>query len=493
MPPEHLFRRHNKTNKPITLIVNKVKRAVALDMLRGISIFGMVLSGSIPFGVLPAWMYHAQTPPPTHAFNPTIPGITWVDLVLPIFIFCMGAAIPLALNRKIESSESKFKLGLGIAERYAMLVFFAVFIAHIQSYAIGTGFLNFNMGSYEIKGYDLSIISILGFAILFSIYVVIKDTKKKHIVRIIGWTAAVALLTGLQLIYNFEFSLQRRNIIILLLANVYLFGTLTWLLTRKNTTNRWIAFIVWGAIQITCKYTQFDQVLNENSAISWIFLFRMTHYMLLLIPATMIGDILYKRLNSNLNEAKLSYPTWESLFFGTLALVGIWILIALYNRWLPALYVTIPVILIAAFIVVKKKLPTYLSSFNIAALILILGLILEPVEGGIKKDPVTASYLLICGSISIFWLFWFESICRQHANSYPVKLFSGAGSNPLMAYVATTWLVIPAMQVTFAFIPYNWFYPIGYHWVGVFRATVLVWAVMSLVAWAGKKKIYWKA
>ena len=470
-----------------------MKRAVGLDMLRGISIFGMVLSGSIPFGVLPAWMYHAQTPPPSHTFNPTIPGITWVDLVLPIFIFCMGAAIPLALNRKIESSESKFKLGLGIAERYVMLVFFAIYIAHIQPYAIETGFLNFNLGGYEIKGYDLSIISILGFAILFAIFMVVKDNKRKRNVRIIGWTSAIGLLAALQLIYNFEFSLQRRNIIILLLANVYLFGTLTWLLTRKNTTNRWIAFIIWAAIQVTCKYTQFDQVLNENSAISWIFLFKMTHYMLLLIPATMIGDILYKRLNSNLNESKLSYPTWESLFFGMLALVGIWILVALYNRWLPALYVTIPLILIAAFIIIKKKFPTCLSSFNIAALILILGLVLEPVEGGIKKDPVTASYLLICGSISILWLFWLESICRQNVNSYWVKLFSGAGSNPLMAYVATTWLVIPAMQVTFAFIPYNLLYPVGYHWMGVLRAVFLVWIVMSLVAWAGNRRIYWKA
>ncbi len=470
-----------------------MKRAIALDMLRGISIFGMVLSSSIPFGVLPAWMYHAQTPPPSHIYNPTIPGLTWVDLVLPIFIFCMGVAIPLALNRKIEASEGKTKLGLGIAERYIMLVFFAIFIAHIQASAIGAGFLNFNLGSYEVKGYDLNIISIVGFAILFAIYMVIKDTKKKHIVRIIGWTAAIALLAGLQFIYNFEFSLQRRNIIILLLANVYLFGTLTWLLTRKNTTNRWLAFMIWAAIQITCKYTEFDLTLNENSAISWIFLFRMTHYMLLLIPATMIGDILYKRLNSSSSESKISYPKWESLFFGTLALVGIWILIALYNRWLPALYVTIPVVLIIAFFIIKKKLPSYLSSFNIAAIILVLGMILEPVEGGIKKDPVTASYLLICGSISIFWLFWLEGICRKYANSYLVRIFSGAGSNSLMAYVATTWFVLPIMQITYAFIPYNWLYPEGYHWVGVLRAIVLVWAVMSLVAWAGRNKINWRA
>lgn len=470
-----------------------MKRVVELDMLRGISIFGMVLSSTIPFGVLPAWMYHAQTPPPTHIFNPAIAGITWVDLVLPIFIFCMGAAIPLALNKKIKTGISITKLNLNIIERYVMLVFFAIFIAHIQVSAIGTGFLNFNLGIYEIKDYDLNIISILGFAILFAIFVIIKDNRKKRYVRVIGWTASITLIVTLQLIYNFEFSFHRRNIIILLLANVYLFGTITWLLTRKNTTNRWIALIIWAAIQLTCKYTQFDQVLNENSALSWIFLFRMTHYMLLLIPATMIGDILYKRLNSNPNENKTSYSKWESLFFGIIVLVGVWTLIALYNRWAFALYLTIPMILFAAYVIIKKKFPTFLSSFNIASILLILGLILEPVEDGIKKDPVTASYLLISGSISIFLLLWLESICKKDKNSYLVRLFSGSGANPLMAYVATTWLVIPIMQITFIFIPYTWLYPEGYHWIGVLRAIVLVWYVMSLVAWASRKKINWRA
>lgn len=32
------------------------------------------------------WMFHAQTPPPTYAFNPDVPGITWVDLVFPFFL-----------------------------------------------------------------------------------------------------------------------------------------------------------------------------------------------------------------------------------------------------------------------------------------------------------------------------------------------------------------------------------------------------------------------
>ncbi|MBP1593213.1 MAG: hypothetical protein H6Q12_231, partial [Bacteroidetes bacterium] len=63
------------------------KRAYALDALRGYAIISMVLSGAIVFGILPGWMYHAQEQPPTHVFNPDLPGITWVDLVFPFFLF----------------------------------------------------------------------------------------------------------------------------------------------------------------------------------------------------------------------------------------------------------------------------------------------------------------------------------------------------------------------------------------------------------------------
>ena len=36
-----------------------------IDLLRGFAVIGMVFSGILPFnGALPAWMYHAQVPPP---------------------------------------------------------------------------------------------------------------------------------------------------------------------------------------------------------------------------------------------------------------------------------------------------------------------------------------------------------------------------------------------------------------------------------------------
>ncbi len=471
-----------------------MKRAVALDVLRGISIFGMVLSAYIPFGVLPAWMYHGQTPPPTNVFNPDIPGITWVDLVLPVFIFCMGVAIPLALNKRIEYGEKYFKIILNVIERYFMLVIFAIYIAHIQSSAIPNSFWSINFLGFESKGYDLNIISIIGFLLLFPIYTIIKNPKQKIIWRIVGWIGIISLMLILNYIYKFEFSLHRRNIIILLLANVYLFGAVSWYITRNSTINRLILLGIWGAVQITCKYTHFDLQLNQISGISWIFIFRMTHYMLLLIPATLIGDILYTRMKSGKNyDDLIPNNKWKNTLFIGLAMFGIWLIIALYNRWLLSIYISTPVVLYAFYVIIKKYFPAYISIFKIAAAMIIIGIILEPVEGGIKKDPVTASYLLITGGISILWLCFIEFVSFKYTQSRFVKLFSGAGSNPLMAYVATTWFIIPLMNISFIIIPYNLLYPNGYHWIGVLRAIILVLLVMSLVAWASRKKLIWRA
>jgi predicted acyltransferase len=83
-----------------------MSRSLPLDALRGLAILLMVFSGRIPFGVLPEWMYHAQVPPPAHVFNGAIPGITWVDLVFPFFLFAMGAAIPLALQTRLTQGHS---------------------------------------------------------------------------------------------------------------------------------------------------------------------------------------------------------------------------------------------------------------------------------------------------------------------------------------------------------------------------------------------------
>lgn len=74
------------------------QRYLSLDFLRGLSIFGMVFSAIVPYGVLPAWMYHIQNPPPTHELNVAVTGISWVDIeflsIAALLLICGVAMIP---------------------------------------------------------------------------------------------------------------------------------------------------------------------------------------------------------------------------------------------------------------------------------------------------------------------------------------------------------------------------------------------------------------
>ncbi|MDE6864769.1 MAG: DUF5009 domain-containing protein, partial [Alistipes sp.] len=110
-------------------------RADSIDLLRGLAIVGMVLSGQMLWhSDLPAWLFHAQVPPPDFHFDPSVPGITWVDLVFPFFLFSMGAAFPLALNRRLEQKgESVVSIVVSIVKRWALLAFFAIALANLRT------------------------------------------------------------------------------------------------------------------------------------------------------------------------------------------------------------------------------------------------------------------------------------------------------------------------------------------------------------------------
>ena len=110
------------------------KRIASIDLLRGIAIIGMILSANISFNSgLPAWMFHAQTPPPTYAFNPDIPGITWVDLVFPFFLFSMGAAFPLAMKKRLDSGTSRWAMTGSLVKRWIILTLFALLLGNAYS------------------------------------------------------------------------------------------------------------------------------------------------------------------------------------------------------------------------------------------------------------------------------------------------------------------------------------------------------------------------
>ena len=207
------------------------KRAYTVDLLRGLAIVGMVLSGQILWHAeLPAWLFHAQVPPPSFRFDPSVPGITWVDLVFPFFLFSMGAAFPLALRRRLEQRGESVALILTVvARRWALLALFAIALANLRSGVTGT-----------LPGWGSSLLQLAGwgcFCALFMRFGRLSD-RQNRMVCLSGVAGIAALLAAARWGWGLPVSAERSDVIILVLANMALFGSLVWLYTRNNLLAR---------------------------------------------------------------------------------------------------------------------------------------------------------------------------------------------------------------------------------------------------------------
>lgn len=118
------------------------RRADGLDLLRGTTILAMLVAAALsraPLSAgahLPAWMHPAQFPPPTYAYEWDRFGLTWVDLIAPLFLFCMGTAIPLALGARRDTGASTVALVGRVLFRGALLLAIAVYLGRLSPPAL---------------------------------------------------------------------------------------------------------------------------------------------------------------------------------------------------------------------------------------------------------------------------------------------------------------------------------------------------------------------
>jgi len=300
-------------------------RASALDALRGYAILTMVLSGTIAYGILPGWMYHAQVPPPAHKFDPSIFGITWVDLVFPFFLFAMGAAFPFSIGKKLNEKNEIYKAILNALERGALLVFFAIFLQHLYPWTISN--------PQDTKSW---LITLFAFLLLFPMFMRLPDKYSKLLriaVKVSAYAIGVILLLTVDYANNRKFSLEYSNIIILVLANMALFGSLAYIFTAKNRLARLaiLPFIL-AVFLGNSNEGSWIHWLYNFSPVPWIYKFYYLKYLFIIIPGTIAGEYLLEWMKSdpvNETEKKLE----EKLAWWMLALPPILVISNLYGLY----------------------------------------------------------------------------------------------------------------------------------------------------------------
>lgn len=223
------------------------RRALGLDGVRGLAILLMCLSGVVPNG-LPNAMYHGYYPRflpdglggwgPTDnpwQFRGGWPSFTWVDWVFPMFLFAMGAAIPLALGRRRAKGARWYTLTGWVAWRWAALIGFAVYVRQVQPHFIDKSPTTWTW-----------LMGLLGFGLLFPVFVRLPrgwPVKVWLPIRLAGVASCIALICYLNSRPDRVFRWSDNDIIMLLLAHCSLLAGLLWLLTPGRPALRVVLFL----------------------------------------------------------------------------------------------------------------------------------------------------------------------------------------------------------------------------------------------------------
>ena len=463
----------------------KTNRIATIDLLRGIAIVGMILCANIGFNSgLPAWMFHAQTPPPTYAFNPDVPGITWVDLVFPFFLFSMGAAFPLAMRKRLESGMSRWKVAGSLLKRWFILSAFGLILGN--AYAIG--------GSAQ-PAWSVNLFRICLWTAMFLTFVRvnIKEAEgwKKHIgtaVNLCGAAMMVMLAVVLVRWFGIPLNKYSSDIIIMILANIAIWGGLIWMFTKDSLRLRWLVFLFVAAIKALDSYT--PEVLSfipSTGSLSWLFSWKWLQYLLIAIPGSIVGDIILKHARSGGSEDF----DGRSITAGAIALVAACVqLWGLFTRHVAADFV-ISAVLAAAFIgLTWKQKNVFTKTAVIGFALMLIGIALDPVDGGITKDHCNLSYTFTTSGMAALtaaFLLMLEIRFKVRG-----QFLAGVGQNPMLAYTVTNFLTGPVLGLI-GILPALYGLSEGSQFWGVVQGVFITFLMMCVTYAFTRLRLFWRS
>ncbi len=462
-------------------------RASSLDALRGYAIFTMILSSTIFTGALPAWMSHAQVGPRSgFVFDPSFYGITWVDLVLPFFIFAMGAAFPFSIGGKIEQGVSKWRLSLECVLRAARLVFFAIFIQHMYPWSISN--------PQDAMAWGIAILAFFLMFPMFMRFPRITSEWKRILIKTGAYIAGIALLLTVSHVGKRSFSLGYSNIIILLLANMSLFGSLIYLLTYRNKWARIAVLPFIMAVFLSSKTEgSWAALIMDFTPLPWMYKFYYLKYLFILIPGSIVGEYLWEWLKER--DTHEEAPDRRSAYLTALLAVAVivWNLYGLYTRQLALNVLGTGILLLILFFLLRgnNRTTRYWNKLFVAgAYLLMLGLFFEAYEGGIRKDDSTYSYYFVTSGLAFMAMIAFSVFSDIYRAKCLVRPLELAGQNPMIAYVAPQLLIMPLIRLAGLYDYLNLLN--GNAWTAFLRGVIITSVAMGVAAYCSRKKWFWR-
>ncbi len=412
-------------------------RSIALDTLRGLAIVGMLFSGIIPWSGLPEWMYHGQEPPAPAVQG--LPRLTWVDLVFPLFLFAMGAAIPLATASRLARGESRPKLAGGALLRGLALVVFAWLNGHLRPYKIAASPTTATW-----------LVGLLGFVLVVLVFVRLPNRVPlwgKALVRVAGAGGALLLVSGLTYAPASHIATDPADVIILVLATVSVAATWTYLASPGSLLVPLAIMATVVAVRLGASVPGSPAArFWTGDALSPYVRPEFLGYLLVALPGVIVGGILLEPSEEVKGTSAFS-PKGAALAVVLLVPLALFVLLGVLfadrSGWGGCVHLG-GIFLSLSYAIAGRG--GRILRFGL--FLVLLGLVLEPYQGGIKKDPPTLAYVVLTpgvGCLLLAALMEFERL-RPRA----LRGIALTGTNPLLAYEAITNLIAPLWALTVA-------------------------------------------
>ena len=479
--------------------------------MRGLTIAMMVLCGTIITTVLPLWNSHCQVPPT--GFDPSIYGITWVDLVFPFFLFAMGAAMPFSTGSRMGRGARRLTIGLESVWRGLKLAFFAIFIQNCYPWVVAG-----SMGCES--GPAVWSVTLGGFLVLFLLFGRFPGNHGRLFntgLPVLGFVIACGLMGWIEshvtlpddfmstdpgmlaiLDRHIDGILYKSNIIILLLGNMAAFGAVIYIATIGKPIAR-LAVLPFIMAILLGKDTDgsWQQAVYYWSPFPWLYQFEFLKYLFVVIPGTIAGEYLRGWI-MNGGTGNAGTESRRAVSTAMVAILSLALIVVnvtlLYGRHMTAnLFISAVLASMAVYFAHRmpsdRKILSHLVKAG--AFALMLGLFFEAFQGGIRKDDPTFSYYFTTTGLAFYCLAMLVIVCDVYRWRRLSAPFTLAGKNPMIAYVAPTMCINPILNLlgigdrVLYIWEQSWF-------MGLSRGIIFTVLAIALAAVFSKLKLYWR-
>ena len=302
--------------------------------------------------------------------------------------------------------------------------------------------------------------------------------------------AGAAMIAALAFIrvrcFNVALDKWSCDVIIMILANVALFGGLLWMLTKDNMRLRWLVISFIAAVKALDSYS--PEVLSfvpSFERIGWFFRSDYLQYLLIALPGSVIGDMLMK----GCQERTVFSP--KVIFAGILAISAVILqLWGLFAREVAADFI-ITATAAAAYIALTWKEKNLASRIALIGWILLLaGIAFDPIDGGITKDHCNLSYLFTTGGMAALTTSFL--LMLELGFGMKGKFLAGVGQNPMIAYTITSFLIGPVLALC-GLLPKLDAISTGSQFWGIGRGIIITGLMMAGTYMFTRLKVFWKS